>query len=147
MLIEEVRQLDERGMAAWDQHNADDFAGMFAGEFTLSDPTLPEPLHSTDQVRQYMETWFTAFPDMHVRSVNRVVSEDAVAAEIEFTGTNTGPFVVGGMEMPATGKTVKGGGTYFASVRDGKITSFSAHPDVVGMMAQLGMMPGTQQSL
>lgn len=142
MLIEEVRQLDERGMAAWDQHKADDFADMFADDFTLSDVTLPAALHSTDQVRQYMETWFTAFPDMHVRSINRVVSEDAVAAEVEFTGTNTGPFVVGGMEMPATGKSVTGTGTYFVSVRDGKITSFSSHPDVAGMMVQLGMMPG-----
>ncbi|MCX2749639.1 ester cyclase [Arthrobacter sp. MI7-26] len=142
MLIEEVRQLDEQGLAAWDQHKADDFAGMFADDFTLSDVSLPEALHSTDQVRQYMETWFTAFPDMHVRSTNRVVSEDAVAGEIEFTGTNTGPFVVGGMEVPATGKSVKGTGTYFVSVRDGKITSFSAHPDVAGMMVQLGMMPG-----
>ncbi|WAH99321.1 ester cyclase [Arthrobacter sp. MMS18-M83] len=141
MLIEEVRQLDERGMAAWDQHNADDFADMFADDFTLSDVSLPDALHSTDQVRQYMETWFTAFPDMHVRSINRVVTEDAVAAEVEFTGTNTGPLVVGGMEVPATGKSVKGTGTYFVSVRDGKITSFSAHPDVAGMMVQLGMMP------
>jgi predicted ester cyclase len=89
-----------------------------------------------------METWFTAFPDMHIRSVNRVVSEDAVAGELEFTGTNTGPLVVGGMQMPATGKSVKGTGSYFASVRDGKIASFSAHPDVAGMMVQLGTLPG-----
>src|SRR5213592_2416104 len=99
MLIEEVRQLDDQGLAAWDQHKADAFADMFADVFTLSDVTLPDPLHSTDQVRQYMESWFTAFPDMHVRSINRVISEDAVAAEIEFTGTNTGPFVVGGMAV------------------------------------------------
>ncbi|WP_426302117.1 ester cyclase [Arthrobacter sp. R-11] len=142
MLIEDVRKLDDQGLAAWDQHKPDDFAGMFADDFTLSDVTLPEALHSTDQVRHYMESWFTAFPDMHIRSINRVVTEDAVAAEVEFTGTNTGPLAFGGMEMPATGKTVKGSGTYFVSVSDGKITSFSAHPDVAGMMAQLGMMPG-----
>lgn len=142
MLIEEVRRLDDRGMAAWDHHDAADFADLFADVFTLSDVSLPETLHSTDQVRQYMETWFTAFPDMHVRSINRVVTEDAVAAEVEFTGTNTGPLVVGGMELPATGKSVTGTGSYFVSVSDGKITSFSAHPDVAGMMVQLGLMPG-----
>lgn len=142
MLIEDVRKLDDQGLAAWDQHKADEFAGMFADDFTLSDVTLPEALHSTDQVRQYMESWFTAFPDMHIRSINRVVTEDAVAAEVEFTGTNTGPLAFGGMELPATGKSVKGSGTYFVSVRDGKITSFSAHPDVASMMMQLGMMPG-----
>lgn len=46
------------------------------------------------------------------------------------------------MEMPATGKSVKGTGSYFASVREGKIVSFSAHPDDAGMMAQLGVLPG-----
>jgi len=142
MSIAEVQQLDEQGMAAWDHHEAGDFVDLFADEFTFSDVTLPEALHSKDQVQEYMGTWFTAFPDMRISTVKRVVSEDAVAAEIEFTGTNTGPFVVGGMEMPATGKSVRGTGTYFASVQDGKIASFSAHPDVAGMMAQLGMIPG-----
>lgn len=142
MSIAEVQQLDDQGMAAWDQHKADDFVALFADDLTFADVTLPEALHSKDQVRQYMETWFTAFPDMRARTINRVVSEDAVAGEIEFTGTNTGPLVMGGMEMPATGKSVLGTGTYFVSVRDGKIVSFSAHPDVAGMMVQLGMMPG-----
>jgi steroid delta-isomerase-like uncharacterized protein len=142
MSIAEVQRLDEQGMAAWDQHEVDAFVDLFADDLTFSDVTLPEALHSKDQLREYMGTWFTAFPDMRISSVNRVVSEDAVAAEVEFTATNTGPFVVGGMEMPATGKSVRGTGTYFASVRDGKIASFSAHPDVAGMMAQLGMSPG-----
>jgi steroid delta-isomerase-like uncharacterized protein len=142
MSIEEVQRLDEQGMAAWDQHNADEFVSLFAEDFTFSDVLLPEALRSKDQVREYMGTWFTAFPDMRISSVNRVVSDDAVGAEVQFTGTNTGPFVVGGMEMPATGKSVTGTGSYFVSVRDGKIVSFSAHPDVAGMMAQLGMLPG-----
>lgn len=142
MSIAEVQQLDEQGLAAWDHHAANDFVDLFADDFSYTDVTLPEALRSKDQIRQYMEAWFTAFPDMRVRSINRVVSEDAVAAEIEFTGTNTGPFVVGGMEMLATGKSVKGTGSYFASVREGKIVSFSAHPDVAGMMAQLGVLPG-----
>lgn len=142
MSIAEVQQLDERGLAAWDHHAAGDFVDLFADQFSYTDVTLPEALRSKDRIRQYMEAWFTAFPDMRVRSINRVVSEDAVAAEIEFTGTNTGPFVVGGMEMPATGKSIKGTGSYFASVREGKIVSFSAHPDVAGMMAQLGVLPG-----
>jgi hypothetical protein len=30
-------------------------------------------------------------------------------------------------------------------VRDGKIVSFIAYPDAMGMMAQLGLLPGAQQ--
>jgi hypothetical protein len=49
---------------------------------------------------------------------------------------------MGVKEIPSTGKSVTGTGTYFASVREGKIVSFRAHPDVASMMGQLGLMPG-----
>ncbi|XAS66804.1 ester cyclase [Micrococcaceae bacterium Sec5.7] len=143
MSIADVEQVDDRGMAAWDQHDAAAFAGLLADDFTFSDVSVPEPLRSRDQVREYMETWFTAFPDMRSKTTNRVVSEDQVAAEVEFTGTNTGPLLMGGQEIPATGRAITGTGTYFASVRDGKIVSFRAHPDVAALMGQLGLLPGT----
>ena len=98
-------------------------------------------MRAPDQARQYMQGWFTAFPDMRVRTINRVVGEDSVAAEIEFTGTNTGPLSMGGMEMPATGKTVVGRGAYFARVKEGKVVEFSSHPDAAGLMMQLGLGP------
>lgn len=136
----EVEQLDDRGMAAWDQHDAAAFTALLADEFTFSDVMAPEPFRSREQVQAYMETWFTAFPDMRVKTASRVVTEDQVAAEVEFTGTNTGPLRMGDQEIPATGKLVFGTGTYFASIKDGKFVSFRAHPDVASMMEQL--MPG-----
>jgi predicted ester cyclase len=78
---------------------------------------------------------------MSVKQTNRVVSDDAVASEVEFTGTNTGPMMMAGKEVPPTGKSVRGTGTYFARVRDGKIVEFNSHPDVANMMMQLGFMP------
>ena len=138
----DVEQLDDRGMAAWDQHDTAAFTALLADEFTFSDVMAPGPFHSTEQVQDYMEGWFTAFPDMRLKSTNRVVTEDQVAAEVEFTGTNTGPLRMGGQEIPATGKSVTGTGTYFVSVKDGKFVSFRVHPDVASMMAQLGLMPG-----
>lgn len=138
----EVEQLDDRGMDAWDQHDTAAFTGLLADDFTFSDVMVPEPFRTREQVQAYMDSWYVAFPDMRARTVRRVVSDDEVAAEVEFTGTNTGPLQMGGREIPATGKSVVGTGTYFASVRDGKIVSFRAHPDVASMMGQLGLMPG-----
>jgi steroid delta-isomerase-like uncharacterized protein len=138
----EVEQVDDRGMAAWDQHDTAAFAGLLADDFTFSDVMAPEPFRTRDQVQAYMDSWFTAFPDMRIRSTRRVVSDDEVAAEVEFTGTNTGPLRMGDQEVPATGKPVVGTGTYFASVKDGMIVSFRAHPDVASLMGQLGLMPG-----
>lgn len=95
-----------------------------------------------DQALEYCRGWFTAFPDMQIRRQNRIIADEQVAAELEFTGTNTGPLNAGGQEIPATGKSVRARGTYFVKARDGKIVEFHTHPDLAGMMGQLGLMPG-----
>jgi predicted ester cyclase len=90
---------------------------------------------------RYAQGWFTAFPDMSVKQTNRVVSDDAVAVEVRFIGTNTGPMTMAGKEIPPTGKSVPGKGTYFARAKDGKIVEFNSYPDVAGLMMQLGFTP------
>jgi predicted ester cyclase len=138
---EELELLDNQGIEAWDSHDAEAFVGMLADDFVLRDWTVPEPISDLAGVRAF-GAWMTAFPDMRVTRHNRVVGDDAVAAEIEFTGTNTGPMVMGGMEMPPTGKSVVGRGTYIARVKDGKVVEFSSQPDAAGIMMQLGLLPG-----
>jgi predicted ester cyclase len=141
MSKEELERLDDQGMSAWDAHDAEAFIGLFADDFVLYDWTLPEPIRDKDGVRRYFNAWMTAFPDMQVKQTSRVVGEDAVAAEIEFRGTNTGPMVMAGNEIPPTSKAVTGRGSYIAHVRGGKVVEFSAHPDAAGIMMQLGLMP------
>lgn len=141
MAREEIETLDDQGMAAWDGHDAQGFADLFADEFVVSDVASPVPITTKEAVRQYAQAWFTAFPDMSVKQTNRVIGEDAVAAEVEFTGSNTGPMMMAGKEIPPTRKSVVGKGTYFARVKDGKIVEFNSYPDIAGLMMQLGFMP------
>jgi predicted ester cyclase len=74
---------------------------------------------------------------------NRVVTDDQVAAEVEFTGTNSGPMQMapGAPTIPATGKKVMGKGTYFVRVRNGKGVEVHSYPDGAGLMMQLGLVP------
>lgn len=136
----ELERLDDMGMSAWDQHDADAWEALFADDFIYYDWTAPEPITDKAGLRATFEGWMRAFPDMKVSTVRRVVGDDAVAAEIEFRATNSGPMVMGGMEMPATDRSVLGRGSYIAVARDGKIVEFRAHPDAAGMMMQLGLM-------
>ena len=137
----EVEAIDDQGMAAWDRRDADAVVALLADGFVWADLTLPEPMRTKEQARQYAQAWFTAFPDLHVKQTHRVVSEDEVAAELEFTGTNTGPMLMAGRQVPPTGRSVVGRGAYFARIKEGKIVQFSTHPDVAGLMMQLGLMP------
>lgn len=114
---------------------------MFVDDFILRDWTTPEPIRDKDGLRGYFNAWIAAFPDMSVKQISRVVGDDAVAAELEFRGTNMGTMLMGGMEMPPTGKSIVGRGSYIAHVRDGKVVEFSSHPDAAGVMMQLGLMP------
>jgi steroid delta-isomerase-like uncharacterized protein len=143
MSREEIERLDDQGMAAWDAHDANAFADLFADRFAINDVAVPEPITTKDGARQYAQGWFTAFPDMRIKQTNRVVSDDAVASEVQFTGTNTGPMMMAGNEIPPTGKSVMGKGVYIARVKDGKVVEFNSYPDIAGMMMQLGFMPQT----
>jgi predicted ester cyclase len=78
--------------------------------------------------RHRLISFGSAFPDMSVKQMNRVVSDDAVAAEVQFTGTNTGPMMMAGKEIPPTGRGVVGKGTYFARVKNGKVSSSTPTP-------------------
>jgi steroid delta-isomerase-like uncharacterized protein len=141
MSKEELERLDDEGLAAWNSHDAEALAGLFADDFVWNDWTLPQPIRDKDGIRQYFNGWVTAFPDMQAKVTWRVVGEDEVASEIEFTGTNTGPMAMAGNEIPPTNKPVIGRGTYFLRVRDGKVVEFNSHPDVAGIMMQMGMIP------
>jgi steroid delta-isomerase-like uncharacterized protein len=148
MSIQANIKLDEEFIAAWDAHNADRAVAILSDDVAWQDVALPEPMRSKAACQQYIQGWFTAFPDMKTTVKNRVVTEDQVADEVEFTGTNTGPLQMapGAPAMPPTGKKVKGKGTYFFRVRNGKAFEMHTYPDVAGMMMQLGLMPAPPSS-
>ncbi|MBI4311385.1 MAG: ester cyclase [Chloroflexi bacterium] len=143
MSVEEVKRIDEQGLAAWNSHNIDAFIALCADTIVWYDVNLPQPIKGKEGVRQYMQGWMTAFPDLKVRRKTTVAGEDTVAVELEFEGTHRGP-LQGPPGMPAiqaTGKRIKNQGAYFGRIRNGKIVEFSAHPDAAGLMMQLGVVP------
>jgi ketosteroid isomerase-like protein len=141
MSKQELEQLNDRALAAWDAHDPDAFADTLAEDVVWYDWTLPEPIRGKAGAKQYFGSWIGAFPDMHTKNIATLVGEDGVASEIEWTGTNTGPLVMAGGELPPTNKTVVGRGSYIARVRNGKIVEFRAYQDAPGLMMQLGLMP------
>lgn len=143
MSVAENTKLDEDFMAAWNAHDADRAIALLADDVVWQDVTIPEAMRGKTAVRQYIQGWFKAFPDMKAVVKNRVVTEEQVAAELEFTGTNTGPLQMapGMPEIPATGKKVTGKGTYFVRIRNGKAATVHTYPDAAGMMMQLGLVP------
>ena len=139
---EELARLDDTGIACWDRHDADAFLALFADDFEWVDDTRPMPMRSREEALRYTRSWFTAFPDMRMKETNRVIGDDSIASEVEFTGTNQGPLYVGDQQIPATGRKMSTHAMVFIRTENGKIKQFHTHPDSLGMMAQLGMVDG-----
>ena len=146
MSVEENIKLDEEFIAAWDTHDVDRALAILSEDVVWQDVASPEPMRGKAGVRPFLQSWFTAFPDLKSEVKNRVVSEDQVATEVEFIGTNTGPLQMAASApaIPATGKKVTGKGTYFLRIQNGKAVEVHSYPDAAGMMMQLGLMPGPE---
>ncbi|HEY4688168.1 MAG TPA: ester cyclase [Anaerolineae bacterium] len=143
MSVQENIRLDEEFIAAWNSHDVDRALAVLSEEVVWHDVASPEPMHGKAAIRPYLQGWFTAFPDLTAMVKNRVVTEDQVAAELSFTGTNSGPLQMapGAPAIPATGKKVTGRGTYFVRIRNGKAMEVHSYPDGAGLMMQLGLVP------
>jgi steroid delta-isomerase-like uncharacterized protein len=143
MSVQDNLKLDEENFAAWNNHDVDGSLELYSDDVVWQDVGIPEPLHGKEAVRQYIQGWFSAFPDIKLTVTNRLVTEDQVAGELEWSGMHTGPLQLGpgAPAVPATGKKVIGKGTYFVRIKDNKAVEVHTYPDNVGLMIQLGLMP------
>ena len=143
MSVQDNLKLDEKNFEAWNAHDIDGSLALYSDDIVWQDVGIPEPLRGKEAVRQYIQGWFSAFPDIKLTVKNRVVSEDQVAGELEWNGTQSGPLQLGPgtPALPATGMKVTGKGTYFVRVKDNKAAEVHTYPDTAGLMMQLGLMP------
>jgi steroid delta-isomerase-like uncharacterized protein len=78
-----------------------------------------------------------AFPDQHWEIKSIVAEGDAVVMRSTHSGTHRGPF----MGIAPTGRTFRDiDQAYFFELHDGKITSYHAIRDELGMLRQLGVL-------
>ena len=62
MSREEIERLDDEGMAAWDRHDADAFASLFADALAVNDVAMPEPITTRDGVNSMRRVGSRPFP-------------------------------------------------------------------------------------
>jgi len=79
-----------------------------------------------------------AFPDMHWTIEEQIAEGDKVLSRFEWTGTHDGPF----LGVAATHRSVKVWGMVLDRFEGGKIKATRIIMDTLGLMGQLGVMPG-----
>jgi steroid delta-isomerase-like uncharacterized protein len=143
MSVQDNLKLDEEEIAAWNAHDVERALAIFPDNVKWQDVSSPQSFDNKDAIRQYLQGWFSAFPDIKITVTNRVITDEYVAAELDFVGTNSGALQMapGAPAIPATGRKVSGKGTYFVRFKNGQAVEVHSYPDVAGMMMQLGLMP------
>jgi len=123
--------------------NARDMEGYLANQQPDVEFVLPggATLHGREEIRQYIEALWKAFPDGKLAFGAQVFAEDAAATELVFTGTHTGPMMTPGGPLPPTGKRVTLHSASILHIKEGLIAWEHGYADQLEIMTQLGLMP------
>jgi len=140
MSANDVIKLNDAVMDSWNRHDTKKFLTYCDENIVWKDLASPEPMKGKQAAENFFNMWSTAFPDFTLKIINQVATDDKIAVELEFTGTNTGPLKMGDQPaIPATNRKITNKGCYFGKVKNGTFTEVSTYPDLAGMMVSLGL--------
>jgi steroid delta-isomerase-like uncharacterized protein len=91
-----------------------------------------------DGLKQAIERVSQGLSDSQMTIDDVVAQEDKVAVRLTSSATQTGPF----MGLPPSGKRYEIGEIHWFRLRDGRICEHWHQADFLGMLRQLGAMPG-----
>jgi steroid delta-isomerase-like uncharacterized protein len=98
----------------------------------------PGMQHGLDGHKAIVRLFRAAFPDSDWSIEDLVAERDRVVARTVFRGTHLGDF----FGMPASGKRVEVHGVHVMRIVDGKIAEHWGSNDDLGLMRQIGAIPG-----
>ena len=109
-----------------------------AEDFLELDP-LPGQRPGREGLKEVIAMMRSAFPDIHWVTHESVSSGEKVVTRFSWSGTHHGDF----LGIPATGRPVTVKGIVIDRVIDSRMTDSRILMDTFGMMAQLGVIPGS----
>ena len=96
-----------------------------------------------EDVKGYFQTFVDAFPDMRTIGAHIVSEGDMVVAHIVVSGTHTSDLG----DIPPTGKRVEEiRGLTMNRISEGKVVEEWEVIDQLGLMQQLGVIPGSEEA-
>ena len=113
-------------------------AGEYFWEDMVEQVPMPGQGPGLSGLQDVIRAMRTGFPDIVFSIVEQIAEKDKVASRFEWTGTHKGEF----LGIPATGRPVRVWGIVIDRLEDGRIKDTRIIMDTLGMMGQLGVLPG-----
>lgn len=136
-----IRRANDDTYAAWNAHDADAVAAVFAPDAEIVDITSGSVTRGRDAIRATAVERFTAFPDFSLEKVFLIIEaggsgRGANADRWIMRGTHLGEF----MGLAPTGNTVEVQGATFSEFDgDGLVVRDTHYIDLGALMRQLGL--------
>jgi steroid delta-isomerase-like uncharacterized protein len=129
-----VRKFFEVGPSRGDLAAAD---ALLHPGFSLHTP-LPTPGPGIEAMNTVITTCRAAFHGLNVTIDDIMADADKVTARFTARGVHNGEF----MGLPPTGKPITMTGIEIFRIKDGKIAELWGEANLMGLMQQLGILPG-----
>jgi steroid delta-isomerase-like uncharacterized protein len=106
------------------------------------DPSLPGPLDGPQGFKDNVSMFRAAYSDARITVDDQIAEGDTVASRWTGRGTHDGEL----MGVPASGKQVTVSGIVVSRVANGKVVEEWTNWDTLGMLQQIGAVPGPAQA-
>ncbi len=111
-------------------------------DYVYRSPGSPE-FHGTEGFKDLITMYRTACPDIHLDIDELITEHDTVVTRWTGRGTQLGEFI----GIPPTGKQLIVTGVLITHFRDGKAAEDWELMDMLGLLQQLGAVPGPEPAV
>jgi steroid delta-isomerase-like uncharacterized protein len=134
MSEQENLKRSEEAIALFNAHDVDGYVQRLDDSYVSESEMAPGPVQGRAAVRQYLETLFSAFPDVRLEVEQMLASGDFVVLRWRATGTHKGSYA----GIAPTNKSVSWSGCSVTEGRNGKAIRSRVYADNVSLLQQLG---------
>lgn len=140
MSIEENKELLSRWVEVWNAGHLDAVNEFLAPDYVRHDPNGPE-IRGAEMGQQLIAMYRAALPDLHLTIEDLVAEGDTAAVRLTARGTQQGEL----LGIPPTGNQVTVMAMELFRFAHGKIAEQWVTMDALGLLQQLGAIPGPEQ--
>jgi steroid delta-isomerase-like uncharacterized protein len=131
------QNLAKKLVEAWNTHDLDYIASFYAPEFLGEDVGLAHPQRGPTGIKQVIQDYFDAFPDLYFTCQNIIQQGRQVAIFWLAEGTHQGIL----MKIPPTQRKVRVQGVSLLAIHENKIIRARQIWDVAGLLRAVGLLP------
>jgi steroid delta-isomerase-like uncharacterized protein len=129
----------KRHLAALSSSTWTDFRATLAPDAVYEEVPTGQRAAGVEQFVATMQRWKLGFPDLRAQVVRGYTTSDRVIAELEWSGTQTGPLDTGIGVVPPSRRPARLSGVIVFSMRAGRIVQARSYFDLMTLLAQLGV--------